>query len=277
VGSYGPLKTSYSQACDDFLVSNPGICISIKHIPKIFGTAYLKVATIQTAVNAFRETGFEPYDSNIFRDEDFQLSLTTDIQSVESTAPAFELQPEILFENTNSAISPTANDSFENQHPQLQTELTPSTSSALPTLPVASKKTARKPRKKLPSFLLSGTPVKEALEQKRKEQEEKELKRQKRLTEKSKKKKPRRQLDFPSSSDDEPSIPVPCCTTLMMIWTRRKKKINCASYVLKKTRTNCGTSAISALSGLILSVLDVIRYSPAIGRINATSALNPYT
>ncbi|XP_003240827.1 uncharacterized protein LOC100571979 [Acyrthosiphon pisum] len=213
VGFYGPLKTSYSQACDDFLVSNPGICISITHIPKIFGTAYLKVATIQTAVNAFRATGIEPYDSNIFRDEDFQPSLTTDIQSVESTAPAFERQPEILFENTNSAISPTANDSFENQHPQPQTELTPSTSSALSPLPVASKKTARKPRKKLPSFLLSGTPVKEALEQKRKEQEEKELKRQKRLTEKSKKKKARRQLDFPSSSDDEPSIPVPYIDT----------------------------------------------------------------
>jgi len=79
----------------------------------------------------------------------------------------------------------------------------------LPPLPVASKKTARKPRKKLPSFFLSGTPVKEALKQKRKEQEEKELKRQKRLTEKAKKKKPRRRLDFPSSSDDELSNPVP--------------------------------------------------------------------
>lgn len=138
--------------------------VYLLHIPKIFGTAYLKVATIQTAVNAFRATGIEPYDSNIFRDEDFQPSLTTDIQSVESTAPPFEHQPQILFENTYSAISPTANDSFENQHPQLQTELTPSTSSALPPLSVASKNTARKPRKKLPSFLLSGTPVKEALE-----------------------------------------------------------------------------------------------------------------
>lgn len=45
---------------------------------------------------------------------------------------------------------------------------TTSTSSALPPVPVASKKTARKPRKKLPSFFLSGTPVKEALKQKKK-------------------------------------------------------------------------------------------------------------
>jgi len=59
----------------------------------------------------------------------------------------------------------------------------------------------------------------------------------------------------------------------MMIWTRRKKKINCASYVLKKAMMNCGTSAVSASSWLILSVPDGIRYRPVIGRMNATSAL----
>jgi len=214
VGFYGPLKTAYSQACDDILVSNPGICISITHVPQLFSTAYFKVATIQTAVNAFRATGIEPFDSNIFRDEDFQPSLITDIQSVDSTAPACGRRPELLFENTGSAITHTANDSFENQHPEPQPELILSTSLVLPPLPVvASKKTARKPRKKLPSFHLSGTPVKEALEQKRKEQEEKKLKRQKRLTEKAKKKKPRCRLDFASSSDDEPSNRVPYIDT----------------------------------------------------------------
>lgn len=90
---YGHLKTAYSQACDDFLVSNPGTCITITHVPKIFGTAYFKVATIQTAVNAFRATGIEPFDSNIFKDDDFQPSLTTDIQSVDSTSVC-ECQPE---------------------------------------------------------------------------------------------------------------------------------------------------------------------------------------
>lgn len=70
-GFYGPLKTAYSQVCDDFLVSNPGVCISITHIPKIFCNAYIKMTTLQTAVNAFRATGIEPFDSKIFRDEDF--------------------------------------------------------------------------------------------------------------------------------------------------------------------------------------------------------------
>lgn len=46
-----------------------------------------------------------------------------------------------------------------------------------------------------------------------KQQEEKELNRQKRLTEKAKTKKPRRQLDFASSSDDEPSYPFPYIDT----------------------------------------------------------------
>lgn len=52
----------------------------------------------------------------------------------------------------------------------------PSTSQTLPLLPVTIKKIARKPRKKLPSFLLSVTPVKEALEQKKKDRRRERVK-----------------------------------------------------------------------------------------------------
>lgn len=224
VGFYGPLKTAYSLASDDFLVSNPGICINITHIPKLFGTAYLKVTNLQTAVNAFRVTGIEPFDSNIFRDEDFQPSLTTNIQNVE-----LNTIEESLPEDIDSPIPSTDNNSSaeiqSRSHSMIAENIIqsidpiPSTSQTLPPLPVTIKKITRKPRKKLPSFLLSGTPVKEALEQKKKIEEEKELKRQKRLTEKANKKKksnkkaPRRQLEFFSSSDDELSYPVPYIDT----------------------------------------------------------------
>lgn len=71
VGFYDPLKTAYSQDCDNFLVSSSCFCITVTYFSKIFCNAYLKVTTLQTAVNAFRATGIEPFESNIFRDEDF--------------------------------------------------------------------------------------------------------------------------------------------------------------------------------------------------------------
>lgn len=70
--------------------------------------------------------------------------------------------------------------------PQNHSQFMDLTLSTLPPLPVASKKTARKQRKKLPSFLLLESPVKEALEQIKKDQSEKELKR---LNKKANKKK----------------------------------------------------------------------------------------
>lgn len=111
------------------------------------------MATIQTAVNAIRATGIEPF-GNIFRDEDFQPSLTTDMPTVELTAPAFEILPESLIEHSDSAITPTANYSPASKDPQPQSmtsqtksqfmDLTPSTSLALSPLPVANERTARR-------------------------------------------------------------------------------------------------------------------------------------
>lgn len=119
MGFYGPLKTAYSQACDDFLVFNPGACITITHVPKIFYNAYLKVTTLQTAVNAFRATEIEPFDSNIFRDEDFQPSLTTNIQTVECSTN-FERHPEPSPDNVIAAIASNSNKSFAIQNSQIQ-------------------------------------------------------------------------------------------------------------------------------------------------------------
>lgn len=52
---YGSLKTAYSQPSDDFLVSNPDFCITVAYIPKICCNTYLKVITLQNAVNDSEE------------------------------------------------------------------------------------------------------------------------------------------------------------------------------------------------------------------------------
>ncbi|KAK9702334.1 DDE superfamily endonuclease [Popillia japonica] len=61
VAFYGPLKTYYGQACDRFMVNNPGKVITDRNIGHIFGEAYLKAATLEIAINRFQRTGIEPY------------------------------------------------------------------------------------------------------------------------------------------------------------------------------------------------------------------------
>ncbi|KAJ8889407.1 hypothetical protein PR048_008906 [Dryococelus australis] len=56
-------KTFYTQACDNFM---------------LFGTAYFRVATVANAVKGFKICGIEPYNPQIFAEEDFAPSATTE-------------------------------------------------------------------------------------------------------------------------------------------------------------------------------------------------------
>ncbi|XP_072400901.1 uncharacterized protein [Diabrotica undecimpunctata] len=75
VSIYGPLKTAYSRACEDFLISNPGRLITLYDIATLFGKAYLKAATVSNALSGFRTTGIHPVDSQVFDILDFEASL----------------------------------------------------------------------------------------------------------------------------------------------------------------------------------------------------------
>ncbi|KAK9701452.1 hypothetical protein QE152_g30598 [Popillia japonica] len=72
IALYRPLKTYYGQACDRFMVNNPGKVITDRTIGHIFGEAYLKAATLEIAINRFQRTGIESYNPDIFSDIDFE-------------------------------------------------------------------------------------------------------------------------------------------------------------------------------------------------------------
>lgn len=52
--------------------------ITLYEIGELFGSAYQRAATTQTAVNGFKATGICPFNSNIFPDELFRPAETTD-------------------------------------------------------------------------------------------------------------------------------------------------------------------------------------------------------
>ncbi|XP_072401714.1 uncharacterized protein [Diabrotica undecimpunctata] len=63
---HGPLKTAYSQACEDFLISNPGHLITLYDVATLFGKEDLKAKTVLNALSGFRATGIYPVDSQVF-------------------------------------------------------------------------------------------------------------------------------------------------------------------------------------------------------------------
>nr|XP_029732067.1 uncharacterized protein LOC115268161 [Aedes albopictus] len=83
------LKTAYSEACSNWLTTNPGKVITQYEVGELFGKAYCKCATVEKAVKAFETCGIEPLNPDVFTDEDFQPSQVTDIPQGEvSNAPS---------------------------------------------------------------------------------------------------------------------------------------------------------------------------------------------
>lgn len=78
VGLNGPFKTYYNAAVDSWLLQNPGQTLTIYHIAKCVGEAYLKAMTPINITNAFKKCGIFPYDNSVFTEEDFLPSSVTD-------------------------------------------------------------------------------------------------------------------------------------------------------------------------------------------------------
>ncbi|XP_030746042.1 uncharacterized protein LOC115874883 [Sitophilus oryzae] len=78
VGFFGPLKTFYSQTCDNYLVNHPGKQITDKEVGRLFGQAYLRAATVGTAIKSFSACGIEPFNAEIFGDSDFAPSMVSE-------------------------------------------------------------------------------------------------------------------------------------------------------------------------------------------------------
>lgn len=69
-----PFKTYYTEEIERWLKHNPGRKVTIYQIGELFGRAFLKAASYQTAVNGFRATGLFPVNRDYFTEADFLIN-----------------------------------------------------------------------------------------------------------------------------------------------------------------------------------------------------------
>lgn len=84
---YGPFKTYYSQACDNWTTNHPGRAITEAQVPGLVRIAYEKAATQHIARKGFLVTGVYPYNPDIFDESEYAPSLMSDRPLDDGAAP----------------------------------------------------------------------------------------------------------------------------------------------------------------------------------------------
>ncbi|XP_077529007.1 uncharacterized protein LOC144141305 [Haemaphysalis longicornis] len=228
VSVYGPFKSRYNAACNDWLINNPGKTISIHNVAQLVGSAYVLTVTQKNIISGFQKTGIWPFNSEPFTSDDYMMSSVTDRPEM-SVSGEVSRQTATITEKTDSASRLESDLNFEtNGHGarNVSTDVFPptvgnaaSTSTASPSRIVPSdlrpypkaapRKTGQKGRKKGRTKVLTDTPEKHAIEQEAAERLARQsLKKRALITAKTvattrPKKKRRLQKEFSSSSEDD--------------------------------------------------------------------------
>jgi hypothetical protein len=102
VGFMKPLMTFYTQEVEKWLrnQAHRARVVTTFQVAELFGLAYIRAASVSTAVNAFRKTGICPCDPDVFTDADFASAAPTDIAITEpqidqNTATVTVVDPQV--------------------------------------------------------------------------------------------------------------------------------------------------------------------------------------
>ncbi|KAL1463806.1 hypothetical protein WDU94_015517 [Cyamophila willieti] len=177
VSFMGPLKNYYSQAIENWLAHNPGRVVRKLQIAQLLGIAYMKAATMQTAVNGFSKTGILPCNRDCFPESDFVTTEATNDTDDEDSPMA----PCSTSMDGNSMESPTVV-SPEHTNP-VPTIASPEHTSPVPSIvvspenirPVPTFEITESARPRGSAFVVTSTPHMEKVKaaEKRKEDMEK--------------------------------------------------------------------------------------------------------
>ena len=75
---FKPVRSAYNSRCDNWMLNNAGKRMTIHNVAGLFGSAFLATARASLAVSGFRSCGIWPFNPDIFTDEDFLPSVTTE-------------------------------------------------------------------------------------------------------------------------------------------------------------------------------------------------------
>lgn len=75
---YGPFKTRYRIAMNEWMLSNPGKTVSIYQVGQFVKDAYFSAFSPQNISSGFIKTGIYPLNSNVFDEEEYLTSFVTD-------------------------------------------------------------------------------------------------------------------------------------------------------------------------------------------------------
>ena len=96
VSVYGPFKTYFNCACQEWMLSNAGQPLTIYNLASLSSAAYYRAFTPSNITSGFKKTGIVPLDENIFPKDVFLSSMVTD-------------QRNSSLEDENRATSPAPN------------------------------------------------------------------------------------------------------------------------------------------------------------------------
>lgn len=170
------------------MVNHAGNIITESLIGHLFGDAYSRAATIRTALIGFKACEIEPFNPLIFPDEDYAPAVTTDLYPTSDTnqntdIPIIATQVQKFEATTTDEIDlsslcqpgPSNKDGLifdENIFNVQQPVINQHKTVKLPNIPVATRTLSKRKRDKLPSMILTSSPVKNHLEKKKNLKEE---------------------------------------------------------------------------------------------------------
>lgn len=175
VSVFGPFKSYYNRAADNWMTSNPGKTITIYNIAALVNQAWSSAFSTQNIISGFRKTGIFPFNSDIFVDDDFLCSSVTDRPAppaaIGSPVMTQDLVPPSTVVSNVPSPCPTkpgnmpspSHSALSNAPVPARSPLTPA--DVCPYPKAAPRDPNRKGRKRGSSKILTSTPVKMAIEE----------------------------------------------------------------------------------------------------------------
>ncbi|KAF2878902.1 hypothetical protein ILUMI_27262 [Ignelater luminosus] len=195
---FGPFKGKCAVSLNDWMSSNPGRTITVKHVPKLTKKPFLEAFSPRNITSSFEKPGIWPLNSLAFNDEDFDATLVYHKQSTAKPANAQVIRKMIIrWRNEDESEMLDLNNNEEtNVVSKSSTMLSPESVRPLPKVKKQKKALRRPKANQGKSRVYTSTPEKRRLE----EIEEEKMAKQKKKAEKQKEK-----LKKPSQVNVSPS------------------------------------------------------------------------